>query len=116
MYVPGERNVLGAFGSAPVLCSPCCGSVLGAVGGNEDGGGKLGLFWEGCSSMGVIDCSWVVGSCMFWELGEEMFREVGMFMLWASLLSAAITSICSADGVGSAPSIDRSLSLYSFNF
>ena len=64
MYVPGERNVLGAFGSAPVLCSPCCGSVLGAV-GKEAGSGKVELIWEGGSRIG--------GGEMFWELGVEMF-------------------------------------------
>ena len=58
MYVPGERNVLGAFGSAPVLCSPCCGSVLGAV-GKEAGSGKVELIWEGGSRIG--------GGEMFWE-------------------------------------------------
>ena len=51
MYVPGERNVLGAFGSAPDLCSPCCGSVLGAV-GTEAGSGKVELIWEGGSRRG----------------------------------------------------------------
>ena len=65
MYVPGERNVLGAFGSAPVLCSPCCGSVLGAVGGKEAGSGKVELIREGGSRIG--------GGEMFWELGVEMF-------------------------------------------
>ena len=64
-------------------------SVLGAVGGTVDGRGKLGLFWEGCSRLGVVDCSWDWGSGVFWELGGEMFWGVGMFMVVAFVPSSA---------------------------
>jgi hypothetical protein len=38
---------------------------------------------------------------MFKGLGEEMFREVGMLMFRASLLSTGLSSIGSTDGWGS---------------
>jgi hypothetical protein len=74
-------------------------SVPGVFGGTWDGEGKFGLFWERCSGLGVDDCSWDWGFGMFKGLGEEMFREVGMFVFWASLLSTALSSIGSSDGV-----------------
>jgi hypothetical protein len=65
------------FGSAPVLCSPCCWSALGAVGGNKAGDGKVGLIWEGGSRIGGAELFWGLGLEMFWESGEGMFWVLG---------------------------------------
>ncbi len=71
-----------------LLASRFC-SVLGAVGGNEDGGGVTGLIWDGCSRIRGVDCSLDWDSVMFWELGGEMFWGVGMFMLAPFVPSSA---------------------------
>ncbi len=64
-------------------------SVLGVVGGNEDGGCVTGLFWEGCSRIGGVDCSWDWDSGMFWELRGEMFWGVGIFVVVPFVPSSA---------------------------